>query len=116
MQLDDKILSEHYAHLSDKPFFQRVKDSMMTAPVIVACWEGVDAVSAVRSITGSTNGRLAQAGTIRADYCMSFQENIIHTSDSTETAKTELARFFKAEELFEYKQATFDFLYANDEY
>ncbi len=116
IQLDDAILSEHYAHLSEKSFFQRVKDSMMTCPVIVSCWEGVDAVAAVRAITGATNGRLAQPGTIRADYCMSFQENIVHTSDSVETAQIELARFFKEEEIFEYKQATFDYLYANDEY
>ena len=55
-------------------------------------------------------------GTIRGDYSMSFQENIVHTSDSPETAAIELTRFFKPEEIFDYKQATFDYLYANDEY
>lgn len=115
-RLDDKILSEHYAHLSEKPFFQRVKDSMMTSPVIVSCWEGVEAVATVRALTGVTNGRLAQPGTIRGDYCMSFQENIVHTSDSLEAAKVELARFFQENELFDYQQASFDYLYANDEY
>lgn len=49
IQLDDKILSEHYAHLSGKPFFQRVKDAMMTAPVIAMCLSGVDAIAAVRA-------------------------------------------------------------------
>ena len=110
MQLTDELLSEHYAHLSSKPFFQRVKDSMMATPVIVCCFEGVDAIQAVR------NGRLAAPGTIRGDYSMSFQENIVHTSDSPETAAIELTRFFKPEEIFDYKQATFDYLYANDEY
>ena len=52
MQLTDEILSEHYAHLSQKPFFQRVKDSMMTAPVIALCLQGVDAIAAVRALAG----------------------------------------------------------------
>ena len=114
-QLTDEILSEHYSHLSSKPFFQRVKDSMMTCPVIVCCCEGVDAIEAVRTITGPTTGRKAPAGTIRGDFSMSFQENIVHASDSPETAEAELKRFFKPEEIFDYKLATFDFLYANDE-
>lgn len=116
MQLDDAILSEHYAHLSEKPFFQRVKDSMMTAPVIAMCWEGVDAIAAVRKLAGVTNGRNAEPGTIRGDLCMSFQENIVHASDCPETAEAELRRFFKPEEIFTWKQSYFDFLYANDEF
>ena len=116
IQLTDDILSEHYSHLSTKSFFQRVKDSMMTAPVIVCCYEGVDAIQVVRTLAGPTNGRLAAPGTIRGDFSMSFQENIIHASDSPETAKAELNRFFKPDELFEYNVATFDYLYANDEF
>jgi nucleoside-diphosphate kinase len=116
MWLTDELLSEHYAHLSEKPFFQRVKDAMMTAPVIALCLEGVDAIAAVRAFAGPTNGRLAAPGTIRGSYCMSFQENIVHASDSAETAEVELKRFFRPEEIFEWKQAYFDFLYANDEF
>lgn len=116
MQLTDEILSEHYAHLSEKPFFQRVKDSMMATPVIVCCYEGVDAIQTVRTLAGPTNGRKAAPGTIRGDYSMSFQENIVHASDSAEAAETELKRFFKPEEIFDYNQATFGFLYANDEF
>lgn len=116
VQLDDAILSAHYAHLSEKPFFQRVKDSMMTAPVIVCCLEGVDAIQTVRTLVGVTNGRLAAPGTIRGDYSMSFQENIVHAADSPEAAKNEIERFFYSKELFDYKQVTFDYLYANDEY
>ena len=116
IQLDDKILSEHYAHLSGKPFFQRVKDAMMTAPVIAMCLSGVDAIAAVRALAGPTNGRNAASGTIRGSYCMSFQENIVHASDSTETAAAELKRFFRDEEILEWKQSIFDYLYANDEF
>lgn len=116
MQLDDAILSEHYAHLAEKPFFQRVKDSMMVTPVIAICLQGVDAIAAVRKLTGPTNGRNADPGTIRGDLCMSFQENIVHASDGEESAKTEIARFFKPEEIFTWKQSYFDYLYANDEF
>ena len=116
MMLSDELLSEHYAHLSAKPFFQRVKDSMRTAPVVALCLQGVDAIAAVRALAGPTNGRNAAPGTIRGTYCMSFQENIVHASDSPEAAEAELKRFFKEEEIFEWKQCTFPFLYASDEF
>lgn len=116
MWLTDELLSEHYAHLAAKPFFQRVKDSMRAAPVIACCYEGVDAIAAVRALAGPTNGRLAAHGTIRGDLSMSFQENIVHASDSPETAAVEIARFFRPEEIFDYRQCTFDYLYANDEF
>lgn len=116
MQLTDALLSEHYSHLAEKPFFQRVKDSMMTAPVVALCLEGVDAIAAVRALAGPTNGRNAAPGTIRGSYCMSFQENIVHASDSPETAEAELKRFFAPGEIFDWNQCTFPYLYANDEY
>ena len=116
MMLTDELLSEHYAHLASKPFFQRVKDSMMTAPVVALCLEGVDAIAAVRALAGPTNGRNAAPGTIRGSYCMSFQENIVHASDSPETAEVELRRFFRSEEIFDWNQAIFPYLYANDEF
>ncbi|WP_321479145.1 nucleoside-diphosphate kinase [uncultured Bacteroides sp.] len=116
VRLTDEILNEHYSHLSSKPFFKRVKNSMMAAPVIVCCFAGVDAIHVVHALAGPTNGRMATPGTIRGDYSMSSQENIVHTSDSPETADAELKRFFKPEEIFDYRQATFDFLYACDEY
>ena len=115
MQLTDELLDKHYAHLASKPFFQRIKNSMMAAPVVCCCYEGVDAVETVRTMTGSTNGRKAAPGTIRGDYGMSFQENIIHTSDSPENAIAEINRFFNADEIFDYKHALMGFLYAPDE-
>ena len=116
MQLTDELLNEHYAHLSEKPFFQRVKNSMMASPVIVCCYEGVDAIQVVRSMTGATNVRVAIPGTIRGDFSVSSQENIVHTSDSPKTAIEEINRFFKPEELFEYKQVHMPYLYHTDEY
>lgn len=114
MQLDDAILNEHYAHLKEKPFFGILKDSMKAAPVIALCLEGLNAIEVVRSLTGSTNGRKAAPGTIRGDFSMSGQENIVHASDGPETAAVELKRFFKDGEIFDYKPATFDFLYSKD--
>ena len=116
MMLTDELLSEHYAHLSAKPFFQRVKDSMRTAPVVALCLEGVDAIAAVRALAGPTNGRNAAPGTIRGSYCMSFQENIVQASDSPEAAVAELHRFFTPDEIIDWGQASFPFLYANDEF
>ena len=80
------------------------------------CLKGVDAVAAVRALAGPTNGRNAAPGTIRGTYCMSFQENIVHASDSKEAAEVELKRFFRDDEIIEWKQATFPYLYAADEF
>lgn len=115
MQLNDEILDEHYAHLKDRPFFPRIKASMMATPVVAMCVKGIDAVQVVRAMTGETNGRKAAPGTIRGDYSMSGQENIVHASDSVENAQIELARFFKPEEMFEYRPTSFNYLYASDE-
>jgi len=115
MQLSEEILLDHYAHLAQKPFFKRIKDSMMVTPVIVCCLKGIDAVRIVRAMAGVTNGRDAAPGTIRGDYSVSVQENIIHASDSHETAAIELKRFFKEDEIFDYTLNQLNFLYANDE-
>lgn len=115
IQLDDAILNEHYAHLKGMPYFQRVKDSMQTCPVIVQCWEGVDAAKVVRVLIGVTNGREALPGTIRGDFSVSSQENIVHASDSAESAAIELKRFFKEEEIFDYKLSVLANLYASSE-
>lgn len=115
MQLTDEILDEHYAHLKEMPFFQRVKNSMQVCPVVIQCWEGIDAANVVRSLIGVTNGRDAAAGTVRGDFSVSSQENIVHASDSAESAKIELKRFFADDEIYDYKLSTLANLYANDE-
>lgn len=116
MQLDDEILDEHYAHLSGKGFFRQLKDSMMAAPVVALCLNGVDAIATVHAMAGSTNGRKAAPGTIRGNYSMSFQENVVHTSDSPETAAVELKRFFRDEEIFDWKRSCLSSIYAADEF
>lgn len=115
VQLDDKILAEHYAHLVERPFFPLLKKSMMASPVVVMRVRGVDAVAVVRAMTGATNSRKAEPGTIRGDYSMSGQQNIVHASDSVENAEIELARFFNKSEIFDFKPAMLEYLYAEDE-
>ena len=112
--LNDEILNEHYAHLVGKPFFPALKASMMRTPVIAMCLEGTDAIEVVRFITGYTNGRKAEPGTIRGDYCMSNQQNIVHASDSPTSAQIELKRFFKPEEIFDLGDLNMDRLYSLD--
>lgn len=115
VQLSDEILNEHYAHLKERPFFERVKNSMKACPVIIQCWEGIEATKVVRTLVGYTNGRDAVVGTIRGDFSVSMQENIVHASDSSDSAKVEIKRFFKEDEIFEYKLSEFPYLYADDE-
>lgn len=115
MQLDEDILRRHYAHLVDKPFFPLILESMMATPVIVAILSGKEAVSVVRTMVGATNCRKAAPGTIRGDFGISGQENIIHASDSPENAAIEIERFFKPEEIFSYTLLTQPATYAADE-
>lgn len=115
MQLNLPILKEHYAHLADKPFFPTLAASMMASPVVALAIEGIDAVQVVRTMTGATNGRAAAPGTIRGDFSMSNQQNIVHASDSPENALIELKRFFRDEEIFDYEAGQQAFVYGSDE-
>lgn len=115
MQLDEAILREHYAHLVDKPFFPEVVKSMTACPVVVMCLRGVDVVEVFRGMTGVTNGRQAAPGTIRGDYCMSNQANIVHASDTPENAVIEVKRFFADNELFAYTPILAKAIYGNGE-
>jgi nucleoside-diphosphate kinase len=114
-QLSNDILAEHYSHLVDKPFFPRLRAAMQATPVILCCWEGVEAVNVVRVMCGVTNGRQADAGTIRGDLSMSMQENIVHSSDSLESAVVELNRFFNDADYFDYQRAVDAAIYSSDE-
>ena len=116
MQLSDEILEQHYAHLVDKPFFPSLKASMQATPVLALCLEGVEAIRVVRGMAGATNGRNADPGTIRGDYSMSNQQNVVHASDGPHTAFEEINRFFKPEEIFDFQMLNTDRLYAVDEF
>ena len=115
MQLSDEVLREHYAHLADRPFFPSLQASMQVSPVVALALTGVDAVMVVRQMAGVTNGREAAPGTIRGDYSMSNQQNIVHASDSVENAAIELSRFFRPDEVFDYTSNAQAFIYGEGE-
>ena len=113
--LSQALLKEHYAHIADKPFFPGIAAFMSSCPVVVAVVEGKDAVQVTRDMCGPTNARKALPGTIRGDFSLSMQCNVIHASDSIETAQKEVARFFKPEELHSYSRMLHDITYSSDE-
>jgi len=115
MSLDEALLREHYAHIADKPFFPGVSDFMRSSPVIALCMEGLEVVQAVRILCGITKARAAEAGSIRGDFAMSVACNVIHASDSVETAMKEVPRFFNPDEIFEYDKSEYENVYMEDE-
>ena len=114
MRLEDVTLEEHYAHIKDKPFFVGIKNYMKSSPVIVMALSGINAVSATRLIVGPKKAYEADAGSIRGDFSLSMQSNIVHASDSLENARAEVRRFFKKEDLFEYEKNDFAYIYADE--
>ncbi|QQR49893.1 nucleoside-diphosphate kinase [Candidatus Nomurabacteria bacterium] len=113
MTVDDAVLKEHYAHIVDKPFFPGILNYMKSTPVVVVALSGINAISAIRLIVGPTRGYEAGAGTIRGDYSMSAQSNLVHASDTVEAGEIEIKRFFDSKELFDYKKIDIDFIYAD---
>jgi nucleoside-diphosphate kinase len=113
--MTDDILDEWYAHHKDKPFFKNLKGFMASSPVVAMLWEGFECVTTVRKLCGTTVGREAEAGSIRGDFSMSSQHNIIHASDSPKTAKKEADLLFEPEEIFGYRKDEELWVYAEDE-
>ena len=99
-QLSPALLREHYAHVADQPFYPKLEEFMHSRPVIMMALQGKDIIRRVRELLGPTDSRKAAKGTIRGDFGTESMRNIVHASDSVESAKAELARFFKPEELF----------------
>jgi nucleoside-diphosphate kinase len=88
-----------YAVHKERPFFRELVDFMVSGPVVVQVLEGEDAVAKNREVMGATNPKDAEPGTIRAEFARSVGENSVHGSDAPETARTEIAFFFKDEEI-----------------
>lgn len=115
IQLNDEILDTWYVHHKEKPFFPELKKYMSWTPIVAMVWEGVEAIAAVRKIVGTTKGREAEAGSIRGDFGMSGQQNLIHASDSVESANKEISLMFKSDELFNYISAEDVLIYGEEE-
>lgn len=104
MQLDDALINEHYGFLADKPFFPAIVSYMKSSPIVAMAIRWANAVPTIRTMSGATNPVEALPGTIRWDFALSIDGNIMHASDSVETANTELKRFFKDSEIFNYER------------
>ena len=104
LQLDDELINEHYGFLSDKPFFPDIVKYMKSSPIVAMAVRGANVVKTVRTMSGATNPVDAIPGTIRGDFALSIDGNIMHASDSVETAEEELERFFNKEEIFDYNR------------
>lgn len=104
LKLNSKICKEHYSHLLQKPFYSSLEKFMTSTPIIAIVVEGPSAVEIVRQMCGPTDGKKAPAGTIRGDYSLSTQFNVIHASDSPETAAKEIERFFSKNEIFSWNR------------
>ncbi len=102
IQLDNEILDEHYAHISDLPFFPRIKAFMSRTPVIALALEGESVITKVRDLLGPTDSEKAPEGTIRGDFGENMMINVCHASDSPENAAIEINRFFKSCEILSY--------------
>ncbi|OGH18930.1 MAG: nucleoside-diphosphate kinase [Candidatus Levybacteria bacterium RIFCSPHIGHO2_12_FULL_38_12] len=115
ISLDDALLDEWYAHHKDKPFFGKLKAYMKSYPVVAMLLEGLDVVVTIRKMIGITKAREAEPGTIRGDFAMSQQYNLIHASENAEIAKREEELLFDKREIFEWKKLDYDHIYLEDE-
>ncbi len=104
IRIDQALASRHYGEHQGKPFFRGLVEFITSSPVIVGVLEGTNAIQAVRSTMGSTNPAAAGPGTIRGDFALELGRNMVHGSDSSESAEREIGLFFKPEELLEYER------------
>ncbi len=102
MAVTPDLAKKHYAEHEGKPFYDGLIQFVTSSPVFVMAWRGVDAVTVCRALIGATNGRKAAPGTIRGDFGMSGGYNMIHGSDSIESAQRELKLWFADAELLDY--------------
>lgn len=103
MQIDEKLAKNHYAEHVEKPFFGELVSYITSAPVVAMVWQGDDCVNLVRKLVGSTKPSEAAPGTIRGDFCLHTQFNVIHASDSDASADREINLFFNENEIIDWE-------------
>ena len=105
MQIDRTLAEQHYGVHRGKGFFEGLVSYITSGPVVVAALEGSNAISVVRATMGATNAAEAAPGTIRGDFALEIGRNLVHGSDSAESAAHEIALFFRPDELVSYRRA-----------
>jgi nucleoside-diphosphate kinase len=115
MRITPELSRQHYAEHVNKPFYPHLEQFITSGPVVALCVEGPKAVQVVRAMMGPTNGADAAPGTLRGDFGLSRQLNLIHGSDSPESAAREIGIYFAPEELIEYETTLAGWVCAPDE-
>jgi len=115
LQVTKELSAQHYAEHVEKPFYPLLEEFITSGPVVALVVEGPEAITVMRTMMGSTNGRDSAPGTIRGDLGLSRQMNLIHGSDGPEAAAREIPIYFKPEELVEYETTLADWVCADDE-
>lgn len=115
LQVTPELSKQHYAEHVEKPFYPLLEEFITSGPVVALAAEGPDAISVVRAMMGPTNGRDAAPGTIRGDYGVSRQMNLIHGSDGPEAARREIGIYFSPKELLDYDATLGGWVCASDE-
>lgn len=115
MNMTDDIIDQWYAHHKDKPFFPSLKAFMTSYPIVAMVWEGIEAPAVVRKMIGITQARQAEPGTVRGDFAISTQMNLIHASENSEAAQKELGILFSDTDIFSWERTDSPHLYGADE-
>jgi len=111
LNVERELAERHYEEHRGKPFFESLIEYITSGPVVAMVVEGKNAVSVMRKIVGATNPQEASPGTIRGDFGMDIGRNVIHASDSPESAQREISLFFKPEEIVEYRRIDEEWVY-----
>jgi len=111
LHVDRELAEKHYAEHSEKPFFRHLVNYITSSPAIAMVLEGKNAVSTVRTLVGATNPAEASPGTIRGDFGLETGRNVIHASDSNQSADREIGLFFNESEIFEYSRIDENWIY-----
>lgn len=115
LRVTQELARKHYAEHVEKPFYPLLEEFITAGPVVALAVEGPEAIAVMRALMGSTNGRESAPGTIRGDYGVSRQMNLIHGSDGPEAAARELQIYFRQEELLDYEPTLGPWVCADDE-
>ncbi|XP_031451218.1 nucleoside diphosphate kinase, mitochondrial-like [Phasianus colchicus] len=110
-QADRGLLDRHYQHLKQKPFYPALLAYMTSGPLVAMVWEGYNVVRSTRAMVGDTDSAQAAAGTIRGDLSMHVSRNVVHASDSVETASREIGFWFQQNELVAWESGDSQYTY-----
>ncbi|CAM9502231.1 unnamed protein product [Bubo scandiacus] len=111
LQADQGLLDKHYQQLRQKPFYPALLAYMTSGPLVAMVWEGYNVVRSTRAMVGDTDSAAAAAGTIRGDFSMHVSRNVVHASDSVETARREIGFWFQRDELVAWESGDQDYTY-----